>query len=315
MRSTGLVLALLVLGTAAAEAGSYDDFNTGIALRVHDEIPASITYLSRALAAPDLPAHLRAPALLARGLDYVKQKDFAAADKDLTAAITLAPNRISSRVARAYSEEELNDYNAAIEDYTAAISLKRFETRLYAARAEAYEHVGDYADAEADYAFILSYYTEFAFGYLRLAITQWAQGRSDKALPTLARAHDLEAKNGYYALWREIARVSAGQSESMLKSDARSVDTDKWPAPLLDLYLGRSRPEDALAAAEKGDAKMITGQRCEAAFYVAEWHLTQKDAIDVRPLLTQAATACPADYVEYTAAQIALNRMNSRVSP
>ena len=317
MRLVGAALGLLLLGPAAAGASSYDDFNAGIAFRNHGEDADAIVYLTRALAASDLPAHLREPALLARAIAYENQKNLAAANADCTAAIALAPRLVSTYVIRAVIEGELKKNDAALADYARAIALKPFEASLYFGRAGTYEDTGRYAEAEADFAFGLKYYPEFSAGVFGLALMQWAQGRFDKALPNFERARDIAPDFVYFALWREVGRVAAGVGDSTLKRDTQKFDSTKWPAPVIGLFLAKQKPDDVLAAAEKGDAKAIDGQRCEAQFYVAEWHLEQKDSVAVEPLLTLAASnACPEGFVEKMAASVELARMKTaRVKP
>ena len=316
MRTAGVALGLLLLSTtAAAAASSYDNFNAGIAFRNHGEDADAIIYLSRAIAASDLPSHLREPALLARAICYERQKNFVAANVDFTAAIALSPGLVSGHVFRASIEAQLKKYDAAIADYTSALTLKPYEANLYFARAAIYQETGRYAEAEADFAFGMNYYPNYSWGVFRLGLMQWAQGHFDKALPNFERARDLAPDFAYYALWREIARVAMGGGDFTLKSDTRKVDAAKWPAPIVDLFLGKTAPEDVFAAAEKGDAKGIDGQRCEAQLYVAEWHLERKDATAAEPLLVRAASdECPDGFIERTAASVELARLKTAVA-
>jgi len=315
MRVPGAALGLLLLTTVAVRANSYSDFNTGIALRNHQELASSLTYLSRALAAPDLPAHLREPALEARGLDYEDQHNLVAARADLTAAIQLSPKLVSGYVYRAAVEEEMKDYAAAIADYTSGIALKPFMTEFHASRGTDYINTGRFADAETDYIFYTGIETDDAGGFFQLGFTQWAQGHFDKAVASFGTSRDLDSKNAYNALWREIARSDANARGSTISRDGRKIAKDKWPVPIVDLFAGRTKAADVLAAAEKGDPKAIDGQKCEAAFYVGAWELAQKDVAGAEPLLTRAKDSCPDGYVEKIAAGVELARQAQPVAP
>ena len=315
MRLAGAALGLLLLGTAAATASSYSDFNAGIQLRNHEELASSILYLSRALASRDLPAHLREPALTARGLDYEDQHNHAAATADLTAAIQLSPRLVSGYVYRAGIEDEMKAYDAAIADYTSAIRLRPFMTDLYASRGTDYTNAARYAEAESDFAFFVSIEDNDSIGFFQLAFAQWAQGHFDKAIKNFGTSRELDPKTGYNALWREISQRDANARDSTLSHDARKVAKDKWPAPLVDLFVGRSKEDEALAASQKGDPKDIDGQVCEAAFYVAEWDLGRNDTADAQALLTRAKISCPDGYIEKVAAGVELARLAQTASP
>jgi hypothetical protein len=56
-----------------------------------------------------------------------------------------------------------------------------------------------------------------------------------------------------------------------LKINAKKVTTKSWPRPVLDLYLGHTTPEAVLAAATDDD------KRCQAQYYIGEWHLLPRD--------------------------------------
>lgn len=315
MRLASAVTGLLLLGTCAAAASSYDDFNAGIALRNHEEYAASLTYLSRALAAPDLPEHLRTPALVARGLDYQTQHNLRAAGADLTAAIALSPKLVSGYIYRAGVEEDLKSYNAAIADYASAINLKPFMMQLYSWRAADYRDLGNYADAETDFALYSSLEDDDSGGWFQLGFVQWAQSHFDKALASFERARDTDKASAYAVLWREITQETLNKDDSTLRRDARKLDEDKWPGEVVKLFQGKAKPDDVTASAEKGNAKDLDGQRCEAEFYIAEWHLGQKDATDAEPLFSKAASACPDGFTEKTAASLELARLKAAGTP
>jgi lipoprotein NlpI len=315
MRLAGAALGLLLFGLAPGQASSYSDFNAGIAMRNHEEFADSLVYLSRALAASDLPAHLREPALVARGLDYEDLHNHAPASADLTAAIHLSPKLASAYVFRAGVEEELKAYDAAIADYTSAIALKPFMTDLHASRGTDYINTGRFADAESDYTFFTGIETDDAGGFFQLGFAQWAQGHFDKAVSSFGTSRDFDSKNAYNALWREIARLDANARDSTISHDARKLAKDKWPAPIIDLFTGRKKADEVLAGAEKADPKEIDAQKCEAAFYIGAWTLAQKDVGSAVPLFRRARDTCPDGFIEKIAASVELARQTQPVAP
>jgi lipoprotein NlpI len=92
----------------------------------------------------------------------------------------------------------------------------------------------------------------------------------------------------------------------------RSVSTQaadaKWPLPLLKLLLNASLPEASLPEG----AISIAGkpeELCEANFFLGEWHLLNGADAQAASMFREAATICPKDYIEYSAAVAELKRL------
>jgi lipoprotein NlpI len=86
--------------------------------------------------------------------------------------------------------------------------------------------------------------------------------------------------------------------------NAARLKTQDWPYALIDVYLGRHSLEEARAGARKAPEK------CEADFYVGEWHLLRGDTVDAKSAMQAAADTCPKDFVEHAAAVAELKRLN-----
>jgi rhomboid protease GluP len=117
------------------------------------------------------------------------------------------------------------------------------------------------------------------------------------------RAVELQQTNAYSTLWLHIARVRSGESDSDLAARSTSLDTSKWPAAILSLYLGRQTSEQALSAASDSN------ERCEASFYVAEWQLWRHEIALAEIGFKQAVMTCPHSYIEYESARAELARL------
>ena len=71
----------------------------------------------------------------------------------------------------------------------------------------------------------------------------------------------------------------------------------------MKVYLGTSTPEQAVQAANQGDADALKGQQCEAAFYIGEWQVLHQNAAAAKPMFGAAASSCPAEYIEQASAR------------
>jgi lipoprotein NlpI len=99
-----------------------------------------------------------------------------------------------------------------------------------------------------------------------------------------------------------------------LAEQAAGLDQKQWPAPIVQLFLDKSTAAAALAGARDNDPKKESGQRCEAAFYVAEYQLGKGDRVNGLAGFQAAEQACKAvpDYLENEATEVELKRLQPR---
>ena len=86
-----------------------------------------------------------------------------------------------------------------------------------------------------------------------------------------------------------------------------------WPGPIASHFLGKGSLPDAEAAAKKGDAMDLLGQKCEADFYLSEWLLLHHDTTGVKEMLQAAVDECPPNFVEGPVAKFELKRITGAV--
>ena len=197
-----LVTALLLLAFPTnAGAGSFADFNKGIAAHNRGEIDLSISAFSDALAAGDLSADTQSVAHLDRGNAYAHKKQWLEAIADFDAVLKLKPNNREAHSARAAANIALGNSDAAKRDLLAAAEI-----------------------VPNDYSFW------FALGRF-----EWQTQDYETALPHLERAVFLDPKNTYAVLWAEIARQSVHRPDTdRLAKQAVLTDLDFWPGPIAE---------------------------------------------------------------------------------
>ena len=117
------------------------------------------------------------------------------------------------------------------------------------------------------------------------------------------RAVELE-DDIYAMLFRFLARTRAGETAAAeLEANAGRLKTKEWPYAVAELYLGKRSPAATLDAAIKPD------DRCEAQFYIGQWHILKSNAAEAASALKVAVDTCPKTFVEFTAAIAELNRL------
>jgi lipoprotein NlpI len=115
----------------------------------------------------------------------------------------------------------------------------------------------------------------------------------------------IEARDEIYPmLFRYLARARGGANATAeLEANASRLKSKAWPYAAIELYLGRRSTEATLDAAGK------TAERCEAEFYIGEWHLIRGEREQARPRLQKAIDSCPKGFVEYIAGVAELKRL------
>ncbi len=126
----------------------------------------------------------------------------------------------------------------------------------------------------------------------------------------LDEAARLDPKSAYPDLWREIVGKRNGQPGQLAEA-ATQRDMTKWPAPIVNRFLGTLTPEQVLNAVDDSDQRKRKGQMCEANFYTAEFILQRGSREDARRLLEQAAADCPKTFVESQAASFELRALSA----
>jgi lipoprotein NlpI len=210
-------------------------------------------------------------AFFSRGDLYKSKGDFSRAMTDLNESIRLDPNYALAYFTRGGLSYMLGNNPAALEDFTKAIRFDSENATLYFNRGVAYFVVGGhFADAEADFK----------------------------------KASELNPKDAYAALWRDLAerRTNNNNVTGHLAEAAKQLDMTVWPAPVIRQFLGELSAEQAVGAAVDNAPRTNLAQTCEANFYGGELALLKKNKKEAQRQLKLAASDCPRSFIESTAA-------------
>jgi tetratricopeptide (TPR) repeat protein len=280
-----------------------------------------------------------------RGFTWFGRRDFEHAIADYDEAIRLEPrltiaytNRANAWTEKGEKERALADYNEvirirpgdaagwinrgaawarngdqdkAIADFNEAIRLDPKSDRAYVARGLAWGHIGDYDREISNFNEATRIKPQSAVAHNSLGHAHFDHERFADSAADFERSLRIDARQPYAVIWRylALARSGAGNPLSELSSASAVIDKQKWPAPVIELFVGRMQPEALLAAAENPDPKTRRDQLCEGRLYLGEWHLLNSRAREARPLLEQAQRSCPATFVEAKAAAMELKRL------
>ena len=248
-----------------------------------------------------------------RGIEWAAKGDHDRAIADYDTAIRLNPRYGDAFYNRGSAWGNKGDHERAIADYDAAIRLNPKDPAPYNGRAYELTARGDYARAIADYDTAIGLDPKMAVALLARARVRYYSGDFLRAVSDLEQSLKIDL-NEYTALWLYLARRNAGatDAEQLLDGETRTSRGSGWPGPVVVLYLGRTDVDSVFAAATDSDAARQREQRCEANFYVAHWHLLRGDRERALPLLKEAQSTCPRDFLEHEGAVAELRRLQKR---
>ncbi len=206
-----------------------------------------------------------------RGVAYRRMGQNERAIQDFDRAITMAPKIPGVYTGRGLSYLKMGEVDLAFQDFDRAIRLNPGDVNY---RGYAYFILGRFGEAAQEYHRFLE------------------QARSD-------------ADTAYATLWIYISEVRSGQAgRDSLARNAANLDMSKWPAPVVSLFLEETSPEQVLEAARDSGRR----KRCDAYFYIGQWHLMRGDAAMAAQFF-QKAVATDADMVSWNFAKAELGRL------
>ena len=256
------------------------------------------------LGRPDL-----AKTYYARGTEWANQGNHDRAIADFTTAIELDPKLGVAYYNRALSQSEKGEADLAIADYDAALKVAPKEWRAYVGRAVEWTLKGDYKRAIADYDAVIQLEPQRLTGYFGRARARFYAAEYVSAASDFARAHQMEP-GMYTAIWLFLARKRADiAGEKTLAQEAGTNGSGRWPAPIVGLFLGSNTPEAVQKAAVDLNVVRQRDQRCEANFYIAQWHLLHGASAAAAALLRDARAMCPSSFIEHEGAVVELRRL------
>ncbi|HTQ13270.1 MAG TPA: tetratricopeptide repeat protein [Rhizomicrobium sp.] len=248
-----------------------------------------------------------------RAITYDEQGNLDAAIADYTTVIGFEPREPAFYVLRGSAWRRKGGFDMAIADQSKALELDGSLSRALFERAEAYMDKGDYDSAVSDSAQGVRLKPADLDGRMELGRAQWSAGQFSDAETTFAQLVTARPAFAYTAIWHALALAAEGKDYAQsFAGETASADKTKWPAPIVQLYLGQSTPAAVLAAAADPDAEKNKEQLCEANFYGGEWQLQHGQEAAARPMLAAAQQSCPLEFIERDAASAELARLGRR---
>jgi len=200
---------------------------------------------------------------------------------------------------RGIAKRLLGDIDGAIEDYTKAIQLAPKSAGSYFNRGNAKSLKGNLDAAIKDYTRAIALHPRYEEAYRVRGFLRFFKARYTLAMNDLAKSYELRKSTGT-ALWLTLARLRSGvPGTKELEESSKSLPHTQWPTPIVRLYLGHSNPSTVLRQAEQISSASYLVRRCDALFFVGEWHLFKGENAKAIKILRKARDECPKSQVEY----------------
>ena len=254
---------------------------------------------------------IRGGAHCVRGTVYQRRGEDGMAAAEFDCAIELAPDLEEAYLRQAASYRKIGHWRLedAIDNCDAVIDAFPKRPRHYMSRAVVFLLAGRDEEALADCDQALALGTGKAHIYRQAGLLRLCTGRYSEAVTALAPAVRLAPANAYGVLLLHLSRRGAGEDDTAeLRAHASRIDRNAWPGPLVQLYCDELTPDEAFAAATRGETT-ARERRGETAFYLGERALLAGDIETAKPLLEEAKEACPASFIECWAADAELRRL------
>ena len=303
----GIAAAVLLCAACAAPAQTGQDAELCSNISANPDL--AIQHCTKAIDSKRFSGEQLARLHYNRGIELAAKGQHDRAIADFDAAIRLDAKFGDAYYTRGNSWGFKHEAERAIADYDAAIRVNPKDKAALGSRAFEWTLKGDYAKAIADQDAVIRLDAKSAIAYLARGRARFYSGDFARAIPDFQAAIKLEP-NSYTAMWLYLARKRAGiDGEELLEQGTADIHGGGWPWPAVVLFLGRTDVDSVFAGATDRDATRQRDQRCEATFYVAHWYLLRNDRARALPLLKEAQSECPRDFMEHEGAVAELRRL------
>jgi lipoprotein NlpI len=203
------------------------------------------------------------------------------------------------------SQEFLLD--AALSDFREAASLAPHYSMTHLDIATALTKLGRYPEAYASFRDGFQANPANLVLFMTRGMAHFNDGKFKRARRDLRRHLKFSKDDMYRMLWLSLAESRlGGDGKGELRKYANESKSETWPKPLVSLYLGERSVEDVLAVIDADKGAGAKERRCEAYFFIGQWHRTNGDETLARTYFEKTVDTRARGIMEYASARLAL---------
>jgi lipoprotein NlpI len=261
------------------------------------------------------PFTLAGESELQKASEAYKKQDYKAARNHAAAAAKADPKQQDAHLLLGLSCLALRDNAAAADAFTDLVKLNPKLAFARDRRGDAYLKLGKFKEAVEDFDAVLGLEPQSAPQHWRRGIALYYAGRYADGVRQFETHRTANPEDVENAVWHYLCNAKATNKETARKQfipvrkDARVPMAEVW-----DLFAGKAKPADVLAAAEKlpADTARGTEARFYAHLYLALYYESEGDAKKVIEHLTPAVEKYKIGHYMWDVARAHLALVTSR---
>ena len=287
-----LAYGILAASPSAGWSAGYDELNAGINAYNRGEWASAVGHFGAALTAGDLNPDQKFIAHLDRADAHFALHALDDIPPDLAACLEIRPADPAALDYRAKFYMDTGRAELALPDLDALVAANPDDSGAYLKRGKAYQLVGNHQKAIEDFDIAQAKAPNDKGIVFNTGLSQMELGQLDRAAESFA--HPPEAWPGYAWLWLAITDLKQGKP---IPSESQTgLKGGFWPAPLVDYFNGKDTEAAVL------DMAKVTGQLCDANFYIGEFRLLHGD-VEGKRLVQKALNQCTRNSAEWFSAR------------
>lgn len=228
----------------------------------------------------------------------------------IEAALRRTPNDPSLLGMRGGARDYLGQQDAAIADFDAVIRLTPDDPKPYLDRAVSLMHLRKYDLALKDLDHALTLDPGFVQARFTRGRALFDLQRFEDAAAEFRWSVDEGRKDAFSAIWLYLSQTRAGQDgRDELRENARRLDLEKWPGPVIALLADAITPDELMQIARDSDGRVARNQRCEGLFFIGQYHLIGGRTAEAIEAFEATVATGVIEFVEYWHAKAELERL------
>ncbi len=280
--------------------------NRGVARGARGEHEQAINDFTTAIALEPKRAGL----YVRRGGSYHDTGDYANAVIDYDKAIRLDPGHSGAYYNRGLARSEQGDYQGGIADFSKAVRLDPGHAYAFAARGIALVEQGNLKSAVRDFTESIRLDPNYDATFRSRGRSLFLLGDFKGAAEDFKTALSMDETWAYSMLWLYMSLERAGMDgRTGLKEQAKRLDLNMWPGPVVSLYLGEFTQSGVIEGLNDGSTYVDSETFCEAYFYIGQYYLMLGQTEKAREMLERAVGTDVTGFPEHSASLAELGRM------
>ena len=224
----------------------------------------------------------------------------------------------------AYSAQLRGDYELAVTLYSRTLDDDALSdddvATAHLNRGSAHSITGRYRDALTDFDAALTGRPDSVDAHFNRGAALFNLGEFEASIHDFRATLGLDPRNPFAVIWLYLAQARAGHTDrDALLAQARDLDLELWPGPIVAFLLGRVPVSDLVSRARDQDPDRMRARTCEMSFLRLPRGLLlnarREEERWARGWLEKAIDACPLAFMEYSGAKAELERQAARETP